>query len=72
MLVVWRGDVSGIVVSGNLAVAEMSHLTDAASGWEGGESRAMGLCKMKLILSDWDYIKSTFKVYFLSLSLSLS
>lgn len=46
-------------------MAEMSNLTDAASGWEGGESRAVGLCKMKLILSDWDYIKSTFKVYFI-------
>ncbi len=56
-------------------MAEMSNLTDAVSGWEGGESRAMSLCKMKLILSDWDYIKSTFKVYLtdsLSLSLSLS
>lgn len=52
-------------------MAEMSNLTDAASGWEGGESRAMGLCKMKLILSDWDYIKSTFKVHFI-LSLFLS
>lgn len=72
-LVVRRGDASGIVVSGNLAVAEMSNLTDAASWWEGGESRAVGLCKMKLILSDWDYIKSTFKMYFiLSLSLAIS
>lgn len=70
MLVVRRGDASGIIVSGNLAVAEMSNLTDAASGWEGGESRAVGLCKMNLILSDWDYIKSTFKMYFI-LSLSL-
>lgn len=70
VLVVRRGDASGIIVSGNLAVAEMSNLTDAASGWEGGESRAVGLCKMNLILSDWDYIKSTFKMYFI-LSLSV-
>lgn len=54
-------------------MAEMSNLTDAASGWEGAVSGAVVLCKMKLILSDWDYIKSIFKVYFiLSLSLSFS
>lgn len=54
-------------------MAEISNLTDAAFGWEGAVSGAVSLCKMMLILSDWDYIKSIFRVYFiLCLSLLLS